>query len=204
MADSSQTCELHTIIRSKDAPRDDTVFYSIRLVRLLLEAGLGFLLFQRQRIIKSTIGTYHGVVFVAGFSAVSLLPVCVTMETRFLAVCNTVRIGKMVTCKDGQGVIYEILPDDISRRYIFILAPVHLTGRAYEKATGRLIKKGAGCGKDRIVVLSIAVVPQAVVRICSRFFRIEPVVSAIDNCLDDNRQVFPGIGDFATRYFGTD
>lgn len=204
MADSFQTRGLHTIIRDKDASRDDIVFYSNRLMRLLVEEGLGLLPFKRQRITTSSGGAYYGVGFVAGLAAVSLLPAGVTMETSLRAVCNTVRIGKMVIGNDGQGVTYENLPEDLSRRYILILAPVLNSGRACEKAIARLIEKEVGCREDRIVVLSIVVAPQAVVRVCSRFPRIKLVVSAVDKGLDDNGQVFPGIGDFTTRYFGTD
>lgn len=204
MADSFQTRGLHTIIRNKDASRNDIVFYSNRLMCLLVEEALGLLPFKRQRITTGSGGTYYGVGFVAGLAAVSLLPAGGTMEHSLRAVCNTVRIGKMLISSDGKEVSYENLPDGLADRYVLLLAPVLNTGMACEAAIARLIEKVVGCREDRILVLCIVVSPQAVIRICSRFPRIKLVVSAVDKGLDDHGRVYPGIGDFATRYYGTD
>ena len=41
MESSSILRQLHTIIRDRDTPRADFVFYADRLIRLVVEAGLG-------------------------------------------------------------------------------------------------------------------------------------------------------------------
>lgn len=248
MADSFQMRGLHTIIRDRHATRDDIVFYSNRLMRLLVEEGLGLLPFRRKPVITSSGGTYYGVGFVAGLAAISLLPAGVTMESSLRAVCNTVRIGKMMIrsanrhserggagaglASGGNGglgigggggdsvvggvgrgndvggdarsdeVTYENLPEGLSERHILVLAPVLNSGRACEKAVERLIE--VGCHEDRIIVLSLVVAPQAVIRICSQFPNVKLVVSAVDKGLDEDGHVYPGIGDFATRYCGTE
>lgn len=202
MTDSFQTRGLHTIIRDRNAHRDDIVFYSNRLMRLLVEEGLGLLPFERKLVETPVGGSYYGVGFAAGIAAVSLLPLGVTMESSLRAVCNTVRIGKMLIADDNSSVIYENLPDGLSQRFILLLAPVLNTGSRCERAIARLVE--VGCMEDRIIVLSIVVAPQAVVRICSAFPNMKLVVSAVDKGLNENGQVSPGIGDFATRYFGTD
>lgn len=202
MTDSFQTRGLHTIIRDHNAPRDDIVFYSNRLMRLLVEEGLGLLPFKR-KLVETPVGaSYYGVGFVAGIAAVSLLPVGVTMESSLRAVCNTVRIGKMLIADDNSDVMYENLPAGLSQRFVLVLAPVLNTGSSCERAIARLVE--VGCREDRIIILSIVVAPQAVVRICSAFPNMKLVVSAVDKGLNDDGLVYPGIGDFATRYFGTD
>ena len=45
MESSSIIRQLHTIIRDKDTTRADFVFYADRLIRLVVEAGLGYLPF---------------------------------------------------------------------------------------------------------------------------------------------------------------
>lgn len=202
MADSFQNRGLHTIIRDSEASRDDIVFYSNRLMRLLVEEGLGLLPFRRKLVCTSSGGSYFGVGFVAGLAAISLLPAGVTMESSLRAVCNTVRIGKMLIGGDDLHVTYENLPDGLAERYVLVLAPVLNSGSSCEKAIARLVD--VGCREDCIFLLSLVVSPQAVIRICSRFPRMKLVVSAVDKGLDENGLVFPGVGNFATRYFGTD
>lgn len=204
MADSFQTRGLHTIIRDQQASRDDIVFYSNRLMRLLVEEGLGLLPFRRKTIMTSSGGTYYGVGFVAGLAAISLLPAGGSMESSLRAVCNTVRIGKMLISNDGENVEYEDIPECLKERFILILAPVMNSGKACETVISRLVDSEIGCRQDRIFVLSIVVAPQAVRRVFTRFPNVRLVVSAIDKTLDEHGQVYPGIGDFATRYFGTD
>lgn len=212
MADSFQTRGLHTIIRDTNASRDDFIFYSNRLMRLLVEEGLGLLPFRRKTVETPIGSTYQGVGFVAGIAAVSLLPDGATMESSIRAVCNTVRIGKIVVTEDHKAkktsdeivmhVTYENLPADIAKRFVLVLAPVMNSGSSCEHAIARLVN--VGCREDRIVLLSLVVAPQAVHRICSRFPNMKLVVSAVDKGLNEEGLVYPGIGDFATRYAGND
>lgn len=204
MSDSYQARGLHTIIRATNAPREDIVFYSDRLMRLLVEEGLGLLPFARKTVTTDSGGRYYGVGFVAGLAAISLLPSGATMEGSLRAVCNTVRIGKMVISADGSEVSYENVPEGLRDRYVMVLVPVLNTGRSCETAIERLLRPEVGCREDRILVLSLIVAPQAVTRICSRFSKVRLVVSAVDKGLDADGKVYPGIGDFATRYFGCD
>lgn len=202
MTDSFQTRGLHTIIRNINTTRDDIVFYSNRLMRLLVEEGLGLLPFKRKSIKTANGGIYCGVGFIAGLAAISLLPDGATMESSLRAVCNTVRIGKMVIDGKTNMVTYEKLPNGLDDRYILVLAPVLNSGCSCEKAVERLVQ--VGCKEDHIFLLTLVTAPQAVIRICSRFPKLRLIVSAVDIGLDENGLVYPGIGDFSTRYFGTD
>lgn len=204
MSDSCQSRGLHTILRQKDASREDVVFYSNRLMRLLIEEGLGLLPFERKTVTTASGGTFYGVEFVAGLAGVSLMPNGDTMDSSLRAICNTVRLGKMLVCLEKKSVLYEALPEGLDDRYILVLAPVLDTGERCEIAIARLINGEVGCREDRIMVLSLIVSPQAVSRICSRFTKVQLVVSAIDKGLDSQGRVYPGVGDFATRYYGSD
>lgn len=203
MSDSYQSRGLHTIFRQKDATRNDIVFYSNRLMRLLIEEGLGLLPFERKTVTTPTGGKFYGVGFIAGLAGVSLMPNGETMESSLRAVCNTVAIGKMlISPKVKTDVTYARLPLDIQDKYILILDPVLDSGEMCETALGRLTE--LGCREDRIMVLSLIVSPQAVTRICRRFTKVQLVVSAIDKGLGADGRVYPGVGDFGTRYYGSD
>lgn len=204
MSDSYQIRGLHTIIRSKQVDRDEMVFYSNRLMRLLIEEGLGLLPFKRKTITTPTEHVFYGVGFTAGIIGLSLMPDGGTMENSLRNVCNTVRIGKMLI-GDGEEsniVKYEKLPCDLKNKYILVLAPVMNSGTRCETALSRLIGEELQCREDRVIVISLIVSPQAVRRICSKFPKIRLVVSSVDRGLDENGKVIPGIGDFGKRYFG--
>lgn len=202
MSDSYQNRGLHTIFRREGVSRDDFVFYSNRLMRLLIEEGLGLLPFERKTVVTPGGGRFFGVGFVAGLAGVSLMPNGEAMEGSLRAVCNTVRIGKMLIegSRDDRRVQYDNLPEDIEARYVLVLDPVLDSGEMCEKALEQLVKMG--CKEDRILVLSLIVSPQAVTRICGRFSKVQLVVSAMDKGLDKEGKVYPGVGDFGMRYYG--
>ncbi|CDF35618.1 unnamed protein product [Chondrus crispus] len=165
--------------------------------------SLGLLPFQRRTVTTPSGKKFCGVGFVQGLAGVSLMPNGETMESSLRDVCNTVRIGKMLMAEGGEkGVSYECLPEEIEDKYILVLDPVLDSGEACEMALARLME--LGCREDRVLVLSLIVSPQAVTRICARFTKVQLVVSAIDKGIDADGRVYPGAGDFGTRYYGAD
>ncbi len=216
MADSYQARGLHTIIRHHNAPREDFVFYADRLMRLLIEEGLGLLPFERKTVVTPTGSRYYGVGFVAGLAALSLIPSGEAMENSLRAVCKAVRIGKiLITDEDGtvgehfspnksRHIKYVSIPPEIQNRHILVLAPIMNTGAACELAVEKLLSREVGCKEENIMILSLIVSPEAVKRICGRYPKARLVVSAIDSGIDANGCVSPGIGDFSARYYGAE
>ncbi len=71
---------MHTIIRDKDTPRNDFVFYSDRLIRLVVEHGLGFLPFSHVTVQTPTAEDYQGVAFSNRLRGVSIIRSGESME----------------------------------------------------------------------------------------------------------------------------
>lgn len=205
MADSNQVRGLHTILRCETTTRTEFVFYANRLMRLLIEEGLGLLPFQRRMVRTKSGGRFYGVGFVGGLAGVALMPGGETMQSSLRAVCNTVRIGKMMMKKGGcETDGYERLPEDMKNKYVLLLTPVLHDGRECELALQRLTGKQVGCRSDRVIVVCLIASPQAVHRICARFTAVKLVVSEVDEGVDKNGMVYPGLGDFTNRYYGCD
>lgn len=58
---------LHTFIRNKDTPRDEFIFYSKRLIRLVIEYTLSLMTFN-EKIVETPQGVlYHGEYFLTIF-----------------------------------------------------------------------------------------------------------------------------------------
>jgi uridine kinase len=99
-------------------------------------------------------------------------------------------------------LVYEKLPNDISERHVLLLDPILGTGNSAVEAINLLISKGVPEGN--IIFLNLISAPQGVHVVCKKFPRIKIVTSEIDNGLNEEFRVIPGMGEFGDRYFGTD
>lgn len=91
-----QLSALYTIIRSKDTPRADFIFYSDRIIRLLVEEGLNHLPVVPKTVVSPTGSTWDGVGFEGRICGVSILRAGEAMEAGLREVCRSVRIGKIL------------------------------------------------------------------------------------------------------------
>lgn len=90
---------MHTIIRDKETSKHDFVFYADRLIRLVVEAGLGHLPFKEEAVITPTGSTYVGVEFARKLCGVSIIRSGESMENALRACCKGIKIGKILVHK---------------------------------------------------------------------------------------------------------
>ncbi|XP_054617744.1 uridine-cytidine kinase-like 1 isoform X3 [Dunckerocampus dactyliophorus] len=88
---------MHTIIRNKETSRDEFIFYSKRLMRLLIEHALSFLPLKPVSVETPQGDVYDG----RGLNGkritgVSILRAGETMEQALMAVCKDIRLGKIL------------------------------------------------------------------------------------------------------------
>jgi uracil phosphoribosyltransferase len=203
---TAQVRALHTIIRDRTARRDDLVFYSRRIIRLLLEAGLGLLPFEPCEVETPVRRTYDGLRFASQLCGVAIARAGESMEAELRTVCRSIRIGKILIQRDKvtkkPHLYYSALPEDIAKRHVLLLDPMLATGGTALAAIQVLLDKGVA--EDRIIFINLITVPEGITAVCRRFPAVKIVTSAIDERLNENAYMMPGIGDFGDRYFGTD
>lgn len=93
------TPQLHallTIIRDKNTQRSDFIFYSDRIIRLLVEEGLNHLPVYEHTVDTPTGVQYEGVAFHGRICGVSILRAGEAMEAGLRECCRSVRIGKIL------------------------------------------------------------------------------------------------------------
>ncbi|RWR84873.1 uridine kinase-like protein 3 [Cinnamomum micranthum f. kanehirae] len=196
---------MHTLIRDAKTTKHDFVFYSDRLIRLVVEHGLGHLPFTEKQVITPTGSVYTGVDFCKRLCGVSVIRSGESMENALRACCKGIKIGKILIHREGdngQQLIYEKLPKDISDRHVLLLDPILGTGNSAVQAISLLIRKGVP--ESNIIFLNLISAPQGVHVVCKNFPRIKIVTSEIEIGLNDDFRVIPGMGEFGDRYFGTD
>ncbi|KAJ3678248.1 hypothetical protein LUZ60_002051 [Juncus effusus] len=197
---------MHTIIREASTTTHDFIFYADRLIRLVVEHGLGILPFTEKQVITPTGSVYTGVDFSKRLCGISVIRSGESMENALRACCKGIKIGKLLIHRsegdNGQQLIYHNLPQDISNRHVLLLDPILGTGNSAVQAINLLLEKGVQ--ESNIIFLNLISAPQGVHVVCKKFPRIKIVTSEIELGLNEEYRVIPGMGEFGDRYFGTD
>ena len=94
---------------------------------------------------------------------------------------------------------YCKLPADIEERDVFVVDPMLATGGSACDAIERL--KGHGCRNIRF--LCIIAAPEGLARLQKEHPDVDIVVGALDDHLNENGYIVPGLGDAGDRIFGT-
>ncbi|XP_072769781.1 uridine-cytidine kinase-like 1a isoform X3 [Nerophis lumbriciformis] len=204
---TTQVKGLHTIIRNKETSRDEFIFYSKRLMRLLIEHALTFLSSQPCKVQTPQGHEYEGHRFGGkGITGVSILRAGETMEPALRAVCKDVRIGKILiqtNLDSGEPELHYLrLPKDISEDHVILMDSTVSTGAAAMMAVRVLLDHEVQ--EEKILLVSLLMAELGVHSVAYAFPKVKIITTAVDKDLDDSLHVIPGIGDFGDRYFGTD
>jgi len=200
-----QTRGMHTKIRCRSTPRSDFVFYADRLIRLVVEMGLGQLPFTESTVQTPSGDSYHGVEFCRNICGVSMIRSGEAMENALRACCLGIKLGKILIHRsgdNGSSIAYEKLPHDIAQRQVLLMDPILATGSCAVRAIEQLIKR-RGVEEDKIILLTLIAAPRGIHRVCARFPKLQVITSEIDSETAEDGSIRPGVGDFGDRYFGT-
>ncbi|XP_061097912.1 uridine-cytidine kinase-like 1 isoform X1 [Conger conger] len=198
---------MHTIIRNKDTNRDEFIFYSKRLMRLLIEHALSFLPLKPVSV-ETPQGTVYEGKRLSGkrITGVSILRAGETMEQALTAVCKDIRLGKILiqTNHDtGEPELHYLrLPKDISEDYVILMDSTVSTGAAALMAVRVLLDHDVQ--EDKIFLLSLLMAEMGVHSVAYAFPKVRIITTAVDKKVNDEFHIIPGIGNFGDRYFGTD
>uniref|UniRef100_A0A7M4E925 Uridine-cytidine kinase n=1 Tax=Crocodylus porosus TaxID=8502 RepID=A0A7M4E925_CROPO len=197
---------MHTIIRNKDTTRDEFIFYSKRLMRLLIEHALSFLPLKSVTVETPQGTMYEGKRFHRQrITGVSILRAGETMEQALTAVCKDIRLGKILiqTNHDtGEPELHYLrLPKEISEDYVILMDSTVSTGAAAMMAVRVLLDHDVQ--EDRIFLLSLLMAEMGVHSVAYAFPRVHIITTAVDKRVSEEFHIIPGIGNFGDRYFGT-
>jgi len=120
------------MIRDKGTGRADFIFYSNRIIRLLVEEGLNHLPVVEHSVTTPVGRAYLGVKFEGKICGVSIMRAGEAMEQGLRDCCRSVRIGKILIQRDEETckpkLFYDKLPADIANRWVLLLDPMFATG----------------------------------------------------------------------------
>jgi uracil phosphoribosyltransferase len=91
------------------------------------------------------------------------------------------------------------VPDQLNGRAVIVLDPMLATGGSLEHACRILAGRGAG----HITAVVVLAAPEGLARLAQSGLDLDVWTAAIDERLNDNAYIVPGLGDAGDRLFGT-
>lgn len=125
------------------------------------------------------------------------------MVDGFLNLIPTAKVGHIGLYRDPNTYdpveYYSKLPLDVSERTLYVLDPMLATGGSLVAAID--ILKKAGCKSIKSV--NILAVPEGIKKVQEAHPDVDIYVACIDEKLNSNAYIVPGLGDAGDRLFGT-
>jgi len=202
---TNQLESLFTIIRDKNTKRNEFLFYSERIIRLLVEESLNLLPTKKKVVETLTNSTFEGKEFVGKLCAIPIVRAGEAMEKSIRETCKSIRIGKILIQRDEETALptlfYSKLPEDIAERHILLLDPMLATGGSAISAINVLKEKGVK--ESNIIFINLISCPEGIRAVQNAAPNIKIVTGFVDSGLNEKAYIIPGLGDFGDLYFGT-
>ena len=134
---------------------------------------------------------------------VPILRAGIGMVGGFLSLVPAAKVGHIGMYRDEETlepVEYLVkLPEDIDQRQIFVVDPMLATGGSAILAVDSLKKRGAA----NIKFVCLVAAPEGVKKLQDAHPDIDIYTASLDEKLNENGYIVPGLGDAGDRLFGT-
>ncbi|WP_106450732.1 uracil phosphoribosyltransferase [Trichococcus alkaliphilus] len=127
------------------------------------------------------------------------------MVDGFLAMLPAAKVGHIGMYRDHETLepveYFVKLPTDIQERQLFIVDPMLATGGSAIAAIEALEKRGASPSSMKFICLVAA--PEGMEALHAAYPDVDIYAASLDERLDENSYILPGLGDAGDRLFGT-
>jgi uracil phosphoribosyltransferase len=155
--------------------------------------------------VETPLARTYGTCFKHEFVLVPILRSGLTLLQPFLRFHSGAGIGFIGARRDERTAIpelyYKNLPSFDHTNPILLLDPMIATGGSATLAVK--ILKEAGALEKQITLIAFIAAPEGIKRFQSECPEVGLVVAQVDEGLDEQMRIIPGLGDFGDRYFGT-
>jgi uridine kinase len=199
-----QLRHIHTIIRDKETPRPDFIFYVDYLSLVVVEEGLGQLPYEDKGVTTPTNSVFVGKVMTQNVVGISVVRGGASLEHGLRKAIPDMAIGKLLidTAENNEPVLkYYKFPPSLKDSWTFIVDDQIGTGAAAMMAIRMVLDHKVP--EDKIIFLALLASPLGLKNITNAFPKVKVVTTSVDDFDGQTRFIPTGFGNFADRYFGT-
>ena len=154
--------------------------------------------------VETPLGTTTEQVLVDEMWFVPVLRAGLAMVDAGLSLLPNARVGFIGLFRDEETLLpqhyYKNLPDFSRKAHrCFILDPMLATGGSSIAAIELLKEHGA----TEISLLTLIAAPEGIKEVFAKHPEVSIFTASVDECLNENGYIVPGLGDAGDRYFGT-
>jgi len=194
---------LLTQIRSRDTGCD-TFRRNLHTISRLMAFEITRALPSRDIEVTTPLTTTRGIALQRPVVMIPILRAGTGMLNGIMDIIPDAKVGHVgmardeITCQPA--TYYCKLPDGINDSDILLIDPMLATGRS-AAAAAALIKDNGGVN---IRFICLVACPEGIEHFCGQHPDIPVYTAAIDDGLDENSYIVPGLGDAGDRYFDTE
>jgi len=201
---------LLTKLRNKDTKAKDFMVYGDRLMRILAEEALCRLPNVQTGAVETPCGNARGLLdkWKLDICLVSVVRSGDILQEAVRQIVPGVKVGKILIQRDETSIeklpklFYKKFPKDIADCFVMLVDPMMATSGSAKMAIQVLAK--ANVRPENIMFLNLICAPEGLKALTDEYPQVQVVTGAIDDCLDENRFIVPGLGDYGDRYYGTE
>lgn len=172
-----------------------------RLTTILVIEATRYLPVKAKRI-ETPMESHEGSELANGVVIVPVLRAGLGMVEPILALLPNAQVGHVGIERDHETALprsyYAKMPD-LKGKHILIVDPMLATGGTLLHA----IKELRALGGEHIQVVSIIAAPEGVAAVAAVEPDVPIITASLDRCLNAQKYILPGLGDFGDRLMGT-
>eukprot|EP00401_Gymnodinium_catenatum_P032218 CAMPEP_0117529330 /NCGR_PEP_ID=MMETSP0784-20121206/37777_1 /TAXON_ID=39447 /ORGANISM="" /LENGTH=231 /DNA_ID=CAMNT_0005325649 /DNA_START=67 /DNA_END=762 /DNA_ORIENTATION=- len=196
---------LLSVIREKSTTQRDYVAYSDRLMNLLAEEGLARLATPIS--VTTPCGTCEGLKppDSCNLACVDIIRSGGILLEAVRKLAPDSKTAKILIQRDEETALpklfYAKLPPGIADYTVILCDPMLATGGSALTAIDVL--KQSGVREENIFFLNVLAAPEGLTALAKKAPGVRILTAALDDRLNEQHFIVPGLGDFGDRYYGT-
>jgi len=197
-------------VADKTTSSEDFVYYSKRAMRILAEDALAE--FPTTPVtIQTPCGPYEGLATLAptNICAVSIVRSGDALLETVREVLPACKVGKILIQRDESHpkklpkLFYDKLPPDVASLHVLLCDPMLATGGSAVTALDVLVK-AHNVNPERIIFANMICAPEGIRTVAAVYPAVKIVTAVIDESLNEEKFIVPGLGDYGDRFFNTE
>ena len=201
---------LFSKLRCKNADSSTFIKYSTRLMKILAEEAIAELP-GHEAIIETPCGQYHGLnIPENNCIAVSIVRAGDSLLDAVRSCIPDIPVGKILIQRDESSeekkpiLFYKKLPKNLVKenKAVLLVDPMLATGGSAVCAIQVLLDEGVL--EENIIFVNVVSCPEGLKLLNEKHPRVKIVTAAMDEKLNEDRYIVPGVGDWGDRFFGTE